>query len=338
MAATARGNIGSRLNDEQADVKPERPAANAIRVRAMETDDPTIRMLTTDDLEGAFRLSAGAGWNQRVADWHMLLQLAPAGGFAATIDDGTIVGTAIGIDYGTFGWIAMMLVDPAWRGRGVGAGLLEAAMGAVPPGIPIRLDATPLGRPLYQRYGFEDEDTLTRHVAEPLDVARGGPSRAPAERTADPLSSHVRRLTPADLPAVIATDDRIFGAHRRILLEWALDGAGQYAHAIDTDAGVHYCFGRHGRLFDQIGPVVATADDAARSLVSASLLAAEGRAVVVDAFDRHGGFTDWLLSRGFAASRPLFRMRRASHDGGRVAHAQASGGFAERAILGPEFG
>ena len=144
--------------DERSEVKPEGLAANAIRVRAMEIAVPTIRLLASVDLDAALRLSAGAGWNQRLDDWRMLLQLARAGGFAASIDDGTIAGTAIGIDYGAFGWIAMMLVDPAWRGRGLGAWLLEAAMGAVSPGIAIRLDPTPLGRPLYRRYGFEDED------------------------------------------------------------------------------------------------------------------------------------------------------------------------------------
>src|SRR6266542_413649 len=132
----------------------------------MEATDPDIRLLTAADLDGAFGLSTAVGWNQRLADWRMLLQLAPAGSFAA-VADGRIIGTAIGIDYGAFGWIAMMLVDQACRGRGLGARLLEAAMGAVPPGIPIRLDATPLGRPLYQRYGFADEAGLTRHVAEP---------------------------------------------------------------------------------------------------------------------------------------------------------------------------
>lgn len=317
------------------------------------------------DLDAALRLSTGAGWNQRLDDWRMLLQLAPAGGFAAAID-GTIVGTAIGIDYGTFGWIAMMLVDPAWRGRGLGARLLEAAIGAVRPEIAIRLDATPLGRPLYRRYGFEDEDALTRHMAEPLGVARGGPldaardrpSRGVVDRTVEPLSKRVRRLTADRLPAVIERDDRIFGAHRRILLEWALDNAGQYAHTIDSDAGVHYSFGRPGRLFDQIGPVVAADDETAQALVSASLVAAQGKPVVVDAFDRHGGFTDWLRNRGFAASRPLFRMRRhpqtsavsergqteRGSDSPRVrVSASVSGNSAreraaERAILGPEFG
>ena len=299
----------------------------------METSDPDIRLLTTRDLDGAFGLSAGAGWNQRLADWHMLLQVAPAGSFAA-VADGRIVGTAIGIDYGTFGWIAMMLVDPAWRGRGIGARLLEEAIGAVPPAMPIRLDATPLGRPLYQRYGFEDESELTRHVADPLDVARGGASR-PQVDPASGTGRRVRRLTDADLPAVIARDDRVFGAHRRILLEWALHGAGQYAHVIDGAGGADYCFGRPGRLFDQIGPVVAGDDDGAQALVSASLRAAEGRAVVVDSYDRHGGFSDWLRSAGFNASRPLFRMRRAARAGG---HEETNGSAHERAILGPEFG
>ena len=291
----------------------------------MGTLDPDIRSLTTGDLDGAFGLSSTAGWNQRLADWRMLLQLAPAGSFAAVAGD-RIIGTAIGIDYGTFGWIAMMLVDPAWRGRGLGARLLEEAIGAVPPEVPIRLDATPLGRPLYQRYGFEDEAQLTRHVAEPsIDSTSGGGTH------------RVRRLTAADLPAVIKRDDRIFGAHRRLLLEWTLEGAGRYAQVIDTDAGPQYCFGRPGRLFDQIGPVVAADDDSARALVSASLPAADGKAVVIDAFDRHTGFTEWLKSRGFVASRPLFRMRRKPRHGAGGGSHKPHGAFAERAILGPEF-
>jgi GNAT superfamily N-acetyltransferase len=295
----------------------------------MDTTDPDIRLLTTADLDGAFGLSAGAGWNQRLADWRMLLQLAPAGSFAAVVDD-RIVGTAIGIDYGTFGWIAMMLVEPAWRGRGLGARLLEEAMGAVPPGIPIRLDATPLGRKLYERYGFADEAELTRYVAEPAGLS--------ADLTIDLTALPVRNLTHADLPAVIFRDDRVFGAHRRLLLEWALDGAGQYAQVIDTDAGAQYCFGRPGRLFDQIGPVVADDDETARMLVGASLRAADGKAIVVDAYDRHSDFAEWLRNRGFNASRPLFRMRHPARHGVKAPRAKPHGALHELAILGPEFG
>jgi len=294
----------------------------------MGTADPEIRLLTPADLDEAFGLSAAAGWNQRMADWTMLVQLAPAGSFAA-VAGGRIVGTAMGIDYGTFGWVAMMLVDPAWRGKGLGGRLLEAAIAAVPRDVPIRLDATPLGRPLYRRFGFEDEAMLTRYVSEA--VAR------PVGRTHDRATHGVRPLTTADLPVVTARDDRVFGAHRRILLEWALGGAPHFAHLIESGADAHYCFGRSGRLFDQIGPVVAADDQTAQALVSAALLAADGRAVAVDAFDRHADFTEWLHSRGFAASRPLFRMRRVSRSGSSRAEAPRAG-LDERAILGPEFG
>jgi GNAT superfamily N-acetyltransferase len=295
----------------------------------MEGSEPVLRVLTAADLDAALGLSAAAGWNQRITDWRMLLQLAPAGAFAA-VADSTIVGTAIGIDYrGRFGWIAMMLVDPGWRGRGIGARLLEAAMSAVPAGLPIRLDATPLGRPLYRRYGFEDETRLTRYVA---DASRPAPGEAHYS-----APSHVRRLTPADLPMVTAQDDRIFGAHRRPLLQWLLDGAPHYAHAIDSDVGPHYCFGRPGRLFDQIGPVVAD-DESARALVGVSLVAANGHAVVVDAFDRYGDFGEWLRNHGFSAARPLFRMCRPGTRGAWPGSDERRPSPDERAILGPEFG
>src|SRR5438093_9578061 len=163
--------------------------------------DPIIRPLTFEDLDDALRLSTVVGWNQRLDDWRMLLRLAPAGAFAARlgardvsdVSDVSIVGTAIGIDYGGFAWIAMMLVDPAYRGRGLGRRLLEAALDAVPPNLRIRLDATPLGRPLYQRYGFEDEATLSRHVSD--GSSRGGASVSEAFNG----SGDVRPLTASDL-------------------------------------------------------------------------------------------------------------------------------------------
>ncbi len=295
-----------------------------VRIGALETmSDPVIRLLADDDLDAAFALSSTAGWNQRLEDWRMLRRLAPAGGFAA-LDGGRIVGTAIGIDYGGFAWIAMMLVDPAHRGRGLGRRLLEAAMGAVPSDRPIRLDATPLGRPLYRRYGFEDEGTLTRHVmsaAQPrVEVSR------------------VRRLTAADLTIVAEHDNEVFGGHRDEVLAWALDGAPQYGLVVQDDAGlVHYCFGRQGRLFDHIGPVVAGDDDIAQGLMNAALTAAAGRPVVVDAFDSHRTFTASLAACGFQSQRRLFRMCRAQGEAAPAIGGRNRPAVAEFAILGPEF-
>jgi GNAT superfamily N-acetyltransferase len=284
-----------------------------------------IRQLRSDDLDGALRLSSTAGWNQRIDDWRMLLTIAPRGSFVV-LDGDRIVGTAIGIDYGGFGWIAMMLVDPAYRGRGLGRGLLEAAMNAVAANRPIRLDATPLGRPLYQSYGFEDEALLSRYVADPAT------RRTPSEAT----SGDSRPLAASDLNTLAPRDEIVFGGQRRAVLEWALARAPQYSRGVRTaDGSEAYCFGRQGRLFDQIGPIVAPDADSARCLVIAAAPAASGRALVIDAFDRRTDFTNWLGECGFRVERPLFRMCRPPAGGAAFRSGPAPGEFA---IFGPEFG
>jgi GNAT superfamily N-acetyltransferase len=270
-------------------------------------NDYVIRLLTSADLEDAMRLSSTAGWNQRLEDWRMLLELAPAATFAAFSQE-RVVGTAIGIDYGRFSWIAMMLVDPAWRGRGIGRRLLETAMDAVPADRPIRLDATPMGRPLYQSCGFEDEALLTRQVAEP------------AQRTVPPAPPDapmvVRPMTPQDLGAVAGQDRLVFGGHRRAVLEWSCGSASEYCHIRDTDVGVaQYCLGRRGRLFDQVGPVVAA--DRCRGLCAGALrrsLAQRGNRARRSSTRTTSERRVRVVAAGVRVSWPsgqLFRMRRA---------------------------
>jgi ribosomal protein S18 acetylase RimI-like enzyme len=276
-----------------------------------------IRQLTTADLTSAFALSSTAGWNQRMEDWRMLLTLAPDGSFTATVD-GRIVGTAIGINYGTFGWIAMMLVDPAHRGQGLGARLLQAAMDAVPSDLPIRLDATPLGRPLYERFGFVEGMSLTRLVAQSAERFPEVP-----ERTA--------RTSIADLDEIAYIDAAAFGADRRRVFEWSLSDAPYARMARQKDRLLGYCFGRRGRLFDQIGPVVARDEEVARALVSSAITDVPARPAVIDVYDSHRGIVAWLRSIGFHAERPLFRMSRGPMTRARSDHH-------EFAIFGPEFG
>jgi GNAT superfamily N-acetyltransferase len=287
-----------------------------------------IKPLTLSDLDGALTLSTTIGWNQRAEDWRMLLHIAPAASFAA-VANGRVVGTAIGIDYGRFGWIAMMLVDPAYRGRGLGARLLEQAMKALPPTLPIRLDATPLGRPLYQRFGFEDDVALSRHVT---DAPAGGDLAVPQA-----AGACIRPLTAAELPSVAEQDAHVFGGHRRRVIEWMMDSAPKYAWvAHDSSGRPQYCLGRAGLIFDQIGPVVARDAEVAKALVGAALRHAATKPVVIDAFDARETFAAWLRSAGFRVQRPLYRMCRPNVAGAR-ADPYVPSDLIEFAILGPEF-
>ncbi len=289
-------------------------------------DEYVIRTLAADRLEGAVGLSTTAGWNQRVDDWRMLLASAPGGCFAAW-HGSHVVGTAIGIDYGGFGWIAMMLVDPAHRSRGLGRRLLEAAVGAIPASRPVRLDATPLGRPLYQSYGFEDEAMLTRLVA---------PAGRPA--TEAPPVGQVRPLRPDDLTRIAPEDAAVFGGDRRAVLAWAREAAPKLGWIVDdASQPPQYCVGRAGRLFTQIGPVVAVSDAAARLLAGAARRAVVDQPITIDAFDGAQEFREWLRTEGFEVQRPLYRMHRPSADGSTRWAPPAGLTLADRAILGPEF-
>ncbi len=198
-------------------LRTRRPADRGPRTseRKIIGEDVDIRTLTADHLDGALALSTLMGWNQRLEDWRRLIELAPSGSFVAR-DRDRVVGTAIGIDYVRCGWIAMMLVAPEYRGRGLGARLLEAAMAAIPPQLTIRLDATPLGRPLYERHGFVLETPLTRYVR-------------PAGVPAPTLANEVAQLPPADLQEVAGIDAAIFGGIRSRLLEHIHTAGPEYA-------------------------------------------------------------------------------------------------------------
>ena len=123
-----------------------------------------IRVRTmTADLPLGLRLSRQAGWNQTAADWQRFLDLQPDGCFAAEWD-GTPVGTTTTCILGRVAWVAMVLVEAGARGRGVGTALLAHALGFLDRRrvAAVRLDATPLGRPLYERLGFVEQFRLAR--------------------------------------------------------------------------------------------------------------------------------------------------------------------------------
>ncbi len=122
-----------------------------------------LRLMVPRDVPLGMRLKEQAGWNQTEADWQRCLMLQPDGCFVAE-RDGVAVGTVTTCIFGPIAWIAMVLVDAAVRGQGIGRTLLDHALAFLDSRdvSTVRLDATPLGRPLYEKRGFVEEYTLTR--------------------------------------------------------------------------------------------------------------------------------------------------------------------------------
>src|SRR2546423_15136270 len=90
-----------------------------------------IRAMTRDDIAAGLRLCRASGWNQLEDDWRVFLDF-PGSGAVLAERAGTVLGTAAWLRYDTLAWIAMVLVDPAERGAGLGARLVTEALARLP--------------------------------------------------------------------------------------------------------------------------------------------------------------------------------------------------------------
>jgi GNAT superfamily N-acetyltransferase len=279
-----------------------------------------IRVMTQADIPVGMRLKEMAGWNQTDEDWKRFLQASPQGCFVAEVD-GKVCGTATTIVYeNRFAWIGMVLVDPEYRSRGFGTQLLKKAIQYLDAlGIStIKLDATPQGKPIYEKLGFAYEYELERWIL-----------RRTATESAVPTTVD---LTAKLLESILQHDATIFGANRGFLLKDLYRHNPQFTIGIERDGLVEaYCFGRRGSFADQLGPW-GSADRASAGHVLATFLARSPRDTIVVDRVKSNGFTENLLrSAGFTYSRPLTRMVRGPNNyGGRIERLCAA--------LGPEFG
>ena len=262
-----------------------------------------LRTMRPDDIAAGLRLCRASRWNQVARDWGLFLAMSPDACRVAVDEQGVVIGSVATLRYGEdLGWIAMVLVDPARRGEGIGTLLLEAALrllGAVPT---VRLDATALGRGVYLRSGFHEEYRLQR-LERPAHA--GGPPDAAAEAGAIP----VRPMTADDLDAVFALDREAFGADRRVLLDAFRCGAPEYALVAGDRSIDGFLVGRHGHAFEHLGPLVARHEAAARRLVGTCLAAHGDRPFILDA-PPHDAWVEWLAGRRFTVQRPFIRMSR----------------------------
>jgi ribosomal protein S18 acetylase RimI-like enzyme len=260
----------------------------------------TFRAMQRNDIADGLRLCRAAGWNQTSRDWEMFLRLSPQGCRVA-IKEGRVIGTVATVNYeNRFAWIGMVLVDPSERGQGTGARLMAEALEVLKDIPSIRLDATPAGRDVYRKLDFVDEYSLSRMGA----VVASGDLWLP--------HNPARPMTKEDLPAVAAFDHEVFGADRRLLLQWLFDGAHEYAWVIEDPERRGkingYTFGRHGFKFEHLGPVVAHKEQIAQQLVAACLSRQSGRHFILDASHHEPLWRDWLERIGFREQRPFIRM------------------------------
>jgi len=277
-----------------------------------------LRAMAAEDIPEGLRLCRASGWNQLAEDWRLFID-SPGSGGVLMERAGNVLGTAAYIRYDALAWIAMMLVDPAERGTGLGAQLLAAALASLADAPCVGLDATPAGERLYRRFGFVGDYGLirTKAIVESSRFSASG--------------GFARRMLKSDLPAVCRMDREVFGADRGRLLAALLARSPECAWVASHAAGLRgYTFGRAGHLYHQLGPIIAMDAATARDLVTNCLRQFHGREFAIDVPALGGEWVDFLKSAGFVEERRFVRMFLREHvHPGTPAH--------QYAICGPEF-
>jgi GNAT superfamily N-acetyltransferase len=275
--------------------------------------NPRIRPLTARDLALGMRLKEQAGWNQTEADWRRLLDLQPDGGFVAELD-GTPVGTLTTCLFGPVAWVAMVLVVAAVRGRGIGSALVAEALAFLENrGVhSVRLDATPLGRPVYEKYGFAAEYTLARYDGSLPPAGDVIPNVGPAR--------------PEEFPELFQIDRAVTGTDRRKFLERLFTEQPDAVRVVrERGCCTAFLAARPGTNALQIGPCVGPGEAAARLFAEAGHRYA-GRRVFIDIPEQNRQAARQAEQLGLAPARHLLRMGRGEPVVERIAELWASSG------------
>ena len=169
-----------------------------------------------------------------------------------------------------FGWCGNVVVHSAFRGRGVARMLLRAALEDVGADAEAWLDASDMGRPLYEKAGFEARSavaawTKTVRAADAAletEDARGAPFSAEetlgargGEKGRAAFFSGVLRAGDADAMRVLRRmDASVFGADREPLLRAWLASAEKAPGASFLDERVGYALAHRRGNATYLGP------------------------------------------------------------------------------------
>lgn len=272
-----------------------------------------IRKMSPADISRGMDLVRMAGWNQTEDDWAIMLRLGR--GYGIHDDNGRLLASSVIIPYPPhFGWIGMVLVDETARRRGFATRLLDNAIAELRKYrlVPM-LDATPAGREVYRRIGFAD--------IAPIDRWRG-------KGTPPSQSGTAAYARDAESAADTTLDERTFGASRRPLLSDFARRPSAVTLTLPDERGA--LWSRAGRTATQIGPVVASNDVDAQTLVTMALDRISGP-VLLDVPRRETAIAVMLSARGFSVERSFTRMALG-------APSPLTLGAGMRVIAGPELG
>jgi len=261
-----------------------------------------VRLMTRGDLGVGMRLKRIAGWNQTSGDWLRFLSLERRGCFMAEAD-GMPVATVTYCTFGAVAWISLLLVDPAYRRRGIATRLMGHVLALLDAkGVDsVRLDATSAGAPIYEKLGFREQFHVHRMAGVPRVLSGGR------------LPRSLRSFRWHDWDALISLDGRAVGEDRAKLLKRLVRENFRHVRVAGQRARIlGYAIDRPGSNARQIGPLIASSVGVGEELMRDALARCGRARVFVDIPAANGPAQQVVAEAGLAKAREFIRMCRGS--------------------------
>lgn len=235
------------------------------------------------DVAAAHGLSLEVGWPHRLEDWRFVRRLGMG---HVALDGRRVVGTILTWKHDRRNAsLGMLIVDPAFQGRGIGKRLMGLALRDV-TGRSVMLTGTPAGQPLYEKLGFKAIDKVEQH--------HGIAAQVPALPL--PPGERLRPAVASDAPKLTALAARSTGVSRARMMPRLLEVAEGIVLARAGEMLGFAIFRRFGRGY-VIGPVVAPDAARAKALVSHWVAMHPGKFLRIDIY-ASTGLGPWLDSIG----------------------------------------
>lgn len=216
---------------------------------------PRVSVMHEADVRMLVESAAREGWNPGDHDAEAFHAADPTGFLGIAVDGQWRAGVSA-VRYSDYGFLGLYLVDPAFRGQGLGRIVSQAALERLAD-VPVGLDGVVAMQDSYRRSGFVLDHTTFRFSGTLADLP--------------PAKMSSVALGPADLEEVAAFDRAVFGAERRPFLSAWLAYPGATARGVRDGDGrlVGYGAARPARSGSRIGPLFAEDLDAAHGVLAA---------------------------------------------------------------------
>ncbi len=252
------------------------------------------------DIEQLHTLSIGVGWPHRAEDWAFLTEVGS--GIVALDEIDRVMGSAMWFKQGAnLATIGMVITSPRLQTKGTGQWLMEQALKKV-EGCNLRLHSTRAAQRLYLSLGFKPEKTVFQ--------CQGVVKADIGSQNAIP-NGELRTLGKDDLEDMTALDGNAFGANRPSVMESLANisvGYGLYRDGQLAAFSLCRGFGR-GHV---VGPVVASNDADAISVVYPHVKAHQGSFLRLDTHAEGGAFANFVVQSGMSVFDTVLTMSRSA--------------------------